>query len=212
MRFEFRSCVFFLLCSFSVFFFWVSPQWNRNGMSRFSAWHFFLNARNSGMKSLSGRPFPSSPTRSYPTAMSDGLGSWGPWAPEMLTCNPLRPALLELQALVQRVPHQFVGERSGSAVDDLEHAKVAVLLGLECPILVDDDVHDAGIIDLANAIVCPELIGPHKVGPDLGILDIVVHEVPEEQARVFPVHGLIVEQPLHHARPPVELLPGPGNG
>lgn len=44
----------------------VSPQWKRNGISRFFALHFFRNSRNSGMKCRSSFPISSWPTRSKP--------------------------------------------------------------------------------------------------------------------------------------------------
>lgn len=70
IRFELRRRASMRLWSVSVPMSRVSPQWKRKGISRFSALHLLWNSRNSGTKSLIGRPLPSSPTRSKPTQVS----------------------------------------------------------------------------------------------------------------------------------------------
>lgn len=73
----------------------VSPQWKRKGISNLAIRQSFWNWRNSGKKSLRGFPSASSPTRSNPFRVS--LSSeHGVQRMNKLTCDPLRPSLLEL--------------------------------------------------------------------------------------------------------------------
>lgn len=132
-----------------------------------------------------------------------------------LTCNvagePL--ILLEPETLVQCFPDFFLTERPRRAVDDLEPLEDPVLVvALECLVFVDDHVHDAVVIDPARAVVLPHLIRRHEVGPDLGVLDVVVGEILQTLPRVLPVGRFVVEEPLHELGPRVELFPGSAKG
>lgn len=93
---------------------------------------------------------------------------------------------------------------TGYTVHDLQAVE---MIGAETLVFLDDDFHDALVVNYTESIVTPNLILKHESWPNLRPLDILIDKLLPACPNILTIRGFVVEEPFHHLCPGVKPLP-----